>query len=392
VSKTFYAGGNFREGVREVMDKFGEKLKAANAVLKRGTIRVAVIRRNDRLYLRATLPPKPDAAKTEPHQQDISLKVYANPGGLKRAIAEAKRVSAAVALEQFDWEDWGHKPKVLRLTVAQWTQQFEKQYFTDRQRNGGSETTWHKDFYLPFNQLPQGDLLTEELMLKVIEQKAPNSRSRLRFCDAYRALAEFAGVPLKLGKLRGNYSPTKVSTRNLPAFELIKEWHDRIPDESWQWFYGVMAAYGLRSHEIFYIDLASIKESALITVTDGKTGAHFGLPCPAGLWEEWRLYDTKVPFITARTVVDQFGNESKRNEDYTNKAGQYFRRDMTPETLPFHLQDLRHCWSIRASRFMPEAYAAKLQGHSQKMHNEVYQQHTNESTFLEVLQSMQGKS
>jgi integrase len=359
---------------------FDDDLKAANADLRRLRSGVAIRRRGDRLSLRATLPPKPDSGKAEPWQQDISLKIYANPAGLKQAIAQSKRMSSDIALGRFDWREWGWSRAEEQYSVAQWVEAFEHHYFSDRERNGKSETTWVKDYMQPFNKLPQDGILTAEMMIEGIRAKEPNSRPRIRFCGAYSALAKFAGIPLDVSALRGNYSPTKVNPRNLPSDEDIRAWRDRIPRPDWQWVYGCVAAFGLRDHEVFYIDLDTIKESPLIWVTDGKTGAHYAMACPVQWWEEWRLFEPKIPPVTAR-----------RNEDYTHRCGVYFRRDM-PESLPFGLQDLRHCWSIRSSQMgIPSEFSARLQGHSHKMHTETYQRHMDEVAFQAILKTLQNK-
>jgi integrase len=97
-------------------------------------------------------------------------------------------------------------------------------------------------------------------------------------------------------------------------------------------------------------------------------------------WEEWRLYEPKIPPVTAR-----------RNEDYTHRCGVHFRRDL-PEPLPFGLQDLRHCWSIRSSQAgIPSEFAARLQGHSHKMHTDTYQRHMDEVVFEAILKTLRDK-
>lgn len=365
---------------------FEESLELANAQLKRDKTGVSIWNRGGTLSLRATVPPKPDSGKVKSSQQYIALGVYANPAGLRRAIAEAKRLSADLTLTRFDWANWGWTPKVEQRTVSDWVQAFERQYFSERERNGKSETTWSKDYKQPFAKLPQSARLTASLLLEGIKAKEPDSRPRQRFCDAYSALAKFAGIPLDAGKLRGNYSPKKVNPRNLPTDEEIRAWRDRIPRPDWQWVYGCVAAFGLRDHEAFLIDLETIKKSPLIYITDGKTGPHYAISCPVSWWEEWRLFEPLIPPVTARKSEDG----SYRHEDYTHRCGQYFRRDM-PEKMPFGLQDLRHRWAIRSSEMgIPSEFAARLQGHSHAMHTGTYQRHMDEQVFAAILKTLQS--
>jgi len=53
---------------------------------------------------------------------------------------------------------------------------------------------------------------------------------------------------------------------------MIAEIRESIPNPAWQWAYGMMACYGLRNHELFYLDCDRLP---LLVVKDGsKTGYH----------------------------------------------------------------------------------------------------------------------
>jgi hypothetical protein len=64
-------------------------LEAMNERLKSARVGVTIRQKGNRLYLYATLPPNPDSTRTVAHQQDVSLKIYANPVGLEWAETEA---------------------------------------------------------------------------------------------------------------------------------------------------------------------------------------------------------------------------------------------------------------------------------------------------------------
>jgi hypothetical protein len=70
-------------------------LQAINQRLKDGNLGVALRQKGSSLYLRAILPPKP--GETQWKQRDIALKIYANPAGLERAEAEARKLGALLA-------------------------------------------------------------------------------------------------------------------------------------------------------------------------------------------------------------------------------------------------------------------------------------------------------
>jgi hypothetical protein len=382
VFKKLYPSHEFREDLGQKMETFDNDLEAANARMKRERYGVTIRRRGGTLYLRATLPPRPDSDKPKAHQQDIALGIYANPPGLKRAIADARKLSSDIALKRFEWSDWGVLPNLDRRTVGEWIKAYEAHYFTENERNGSSETTWHKDYRLPILKLPQDEPLTPDMLLAGINAKAPDSRSRKRFYDAYRRLAAFAGLDVDFGKLRGKYSASSVNHRDLPSDEDIALWRDRIPDQAWRWVFGVVAAYGLRSHEAFHIDLETIQKSPLIWVEKSKTVPHYAMPVPKRCWEEWRLFEVDMPFLPGDAT----------NALLSNRVSQYFGRDLERaigERMPFGMQTLRHCWSIRASEYGIEPeFAAKLQAHSERIHADTYQRHTDEKLFRRLLKKL----
>ncbi len=63
------------------------RLAQANGRLKISNVGVSIEVKGSPLYLRATLPPKPDSGK-ETFQQRLTLGYHANPAGLKLAEQE----------------------------------------------------------------------------------------------------------------------------------------------------------------------------------------------------------------------------------------------------------------------------------------------------------------
>jgi len=283
-------------------------LQKANQRLKAGKVPVRIVTqaKTDRLYLRATLPPKPKATKQHAHQQRISLGVYCNPAGIKRAEAEAQKLNHELMLDQFDWSNWQRQNQALPVqTVKEWLVAFEADYFTRRERNDKSETTWKKDYVVPFNRLPASLELTAILLIKTAEGYPPDTRARKRACDAYSALARFAEFEVDLKPLRGKYRPTAVIREDVPNDELILTWCDLIPDTRWLNFYRLVACYGLRNHEAFHVDLVKLKVEPIVTVTAGKTGYRaVALPCPLGWWEDWfEGQDILLPEVAAKSNI-----------------------------------------------------------------------------------------
>ena len=143
-------------------------LVEANTALKigRAGVRIETSQNSNRLYLRATLPPKPRSGKSKPYQQRTALGIYANHDGVKRAKAEAQRLASDLALGRFDWSHWATLES-LRQTCADWIAAFEKEYFTQRARTGKTQTTWDGDYAIPFRRLPAEEDLTAELLVEI---------------------------------------------------------------------------------------------------------------------------------------------------------------------------------------------------------------------------------
>ena len=363
-----------------------ELLSEANSRLKAGRLGVAISPVRGMLYLRATLPPKPSSKKDTPYQQRVALGVRFNPAGIKRAEAEAHKLAHEVAMGQFDWENWQRSPKSQRAgsaqTVADWVKAFEKDYFARRERNPKSETTWDKDYRLPLLRLPQHRRLTPDLLIETItgtETWKPDSRSRQRACDTFGRFARFAGIQVDLKPYRGNYSPKAVDPRNLPSDDQIIEVINSLKDERWQFLVMLMATYGLRDHEVFHLDLSTLKEPpGVCTVLDGKTGWRQVWPYAPEWWEKFELHrrDT-LPNLTAR-----------RNSDYGVRISQYFKR----RNLPFAPYDLRHAWAGRSAIYgLDPAIAAKMMGHDLGVHTRVYHQFISKASLQAAWERSQGQ-
>lgn len=135
------------------MMDFDTRLALANGRLKAAATNVLIERSGKTgLRLRATLPPKPGETGKN-YQQRITLTYRANPEGLKKAEIEARKVSALVAAGEFNWDPYV-KNHIQAESVGDWITRFEADYFTRRERNPASETTWSKDYMAVFSHLP----------------------------------------------------------------------------------------------------------------------------------------------------------------------------------------------------------------------------------------------
>lgn len=349
-------------------------LKLLNAQLKQLNIGVTVRQKGSRLNLRATLPPKPRSSRNHPHQQEISLGIYANTEGMAYAKSEAMKLGAALATKSFSWDGYLKSPIPEKISAREWIEKYEKDYFNRRQRTPQSETTWDKDYRLTFAKLPQDEPLSIENCLKLIGQTSPNSRARQRYVMALKSLCKFAGLEADFKGL-GKYSSPQLTPRNLPSDDLIVESRNLIVDPAWQWVYGMLVVYGLRPHEVFLVDCDRLgSKDCCLYVTGGKTGSRIVFPFFEKWWEEWELWECLIPTVKA-----------KRNSEYGDKILRKFKQ----YKIPFNPYDLRHAWAVRTLALgLDRTLAAQQMGHSREVHDKTYHKWISEQKHREIFNNL----
>lgn len=356
---------------------FGARLNQANARLSTGKTGLTIQQIGQRLCLRGTFPPRPGSIRREPYQQRLYLGIHANPAGLRLAEAEAKRVGVALDAGEFDWGLYVKTSGENNVqNVSSWITAFEADYFTRRKRSPKSETTWRDDYLKAFGRLPQGEPLTVELLRQGIEASQPDTRTRKRLVDCYGRLAKFAGLEADFRPLRGSYSALTVEVREVPADGVIAAWWGKIPNPQWQFAYGLMAAYGLRNHELFYLDFS--KMPVLLVLDGSKTDFHRVYPLYPEWVEQWSLAQGELPTCTGP-------NNSALGHRVTTAFKRY--------GIPFNPYDLRHAWAVRSLEFgMPVELAAQQMGHSVDVHCRTYHRWISEDVHERAYRLMMARA
>lgn len=364
---------------------FEERLTKTNAQLKIGKIRCAIEKRGNRLYLVATLPPKPNSAQPNPHRQKIALGSSATIAGLQYAERRAKLLSAQLDNNNFDWSEWieekSTKPSV--KSANDWLKEFEENIRQTRQIKDG---TWKTDYIACFSKLPVSDPLNVDVLIKIILDTEPHSRQRKRFCDHLYALANFAKLEgrEKIKELTGKYSSSAVNPKILPSDLLIAQLRNAIDNQPWQWVYGAIATYGLRPHEVFR---ATWEDYPICRIPENtKTGSRFVLPLYPEWADEWDLKNQMLPNIDL-----EFSNEKLSGKIskyfYNNKNSWQIKSGGKPQDFtPLYL---RHCYARRCFEFcFAPDWSAALMGHSTKVHLSSYRAWIDEKVYLNVYRSV----
>lgn len=337
-----------------------QRIKEANGRLKNNYCGLRIEQIGGRLYIRGTLPPKPFSGKNEDYQQRISA-ANANPDGVKIAERLAKKISVQLDAKTFDWADyldWGAFENT--KTIGDLIEDFERNYFLRRTKTFKTDTTWSVEYLSVLKFLPKSEVLNAEILKNIIIEKSkPDTRSRKRFVMTLTIFAKFAGLDADLSNLSGNYSLSKRQPRKIPSDKQIQDSFELIKNDSWRWVYGMMSTYGLRNHEVFYVDLTTLKPSKGITITDGKTGSRIVWPLHPEWFDLFEIGSPRCPEIKL---------------DRPNRAiGENVTRCFRRANIPFSPYDLRHAWAIRSLEYgIDISLAAKQMGHSLEVHSRLY--------------------
>lgn len=340
-------------------------IKEANICLKAGHTKVALLRIGNMLYFQGTFPPKPGSHRARPYQQKIASRLPVSRAGIKRARSEATLLGAKLVTGQFDWSDYSNRTKRGQKTVGQWVDDFEKCY---RTQNTIKDSTWQDGWLQYFNVLALEQPLTPELLVEACLSKPKNTAARKLICARLQALADFAGIGVDLRKYQGRYGRASQKPRELPSDELIADWcgGDRIRSPEWRRVAGLMAAFGLRPHEVF---LGRLLDTGEYQVLDGKTGERTVKPFYPEWVDQWELWGD-LPNIDAHKAYarGQLGNFIRGHLRRTHK-------------MPFVPYDLRHAYAIRVHVLfgLPETVGARLMGHGPDVHMRTYQRWLGEA-------------
>jgi integrase len=343
------------------MTDITQKIKAANGRLKINNYKITIEQRGGNLFLRAILPPNPNSGSNKHFQQRIKI-ASANDQGVKIAEKEAKKLRMKLDDNIFDWGEYLdeiEQPKI--ITIGDYVKQFEKDYFERRGKTFKTEHTFRIEYEIVFKKLPLNREPSPEIFKQTILSTEANTRTRKRFCQTLNIFAKFTGINFDTKPYIGNYSNKSRVPRNIPSDKLIGEWYYKIENLKWRWIYGMLATYGLRNHEVFFINLDSLRRGEkVIEVLAGKTGYRKIWPLHPEWFDEFGLQYPKIPDVNLNRTNSQIGGS----------VSQHFRRN---EGLPFKVYDLRHAWAVRSLEYgIDISLAAQQMGHSLQVHSNLY--------------------
>jgi integrase len=353
------------------MSKFDadNAIAALNQRLKEDCISASVIRNGNKLVIRATLPKKPGDGVGR-KRYPLSLGVSANRNGIKLIRDKCYELARQLENETFDWQHWERDRAVPteEKPVSQLIVEFKAHY---QRSHKCADETWNNNQQYTFARLPQNEPLSVAAILAVVLSTEDNTRTRELTCQRLQQLAEYAGLQIDLKPYKGHYGSESLEPRNIPTDQQILEWRDLIPNPKWRWAYGIMAAFGIRDHEVFFCRFVK-NDPLTLEVLKGKTGYRVTQAIRPEWVELWNLINVNCPKVAPKNDFHKYGQ-------VVNRA--FYRYEM-----PCHPYDLRHAYAIRASivEGLPLSTAAAFMGHSVEVHTRKYHRWLSQKTNREV--------
>jgi hypothetical protein len=343
-------------------ESFALQVREANSSLSR----CKLVQHSQRLYIRSSkFPPRPGTqAKT--NRQELPTGYKAKPRELALALAVARQVDGALILGNFDWEPWLPEKQKTPVTIAQWLERLERDYWQRREKNFKAQTTWQKSYQDYFDRLPLEQPLSEEVLKEVlIENWKACTRSRQAASIAYGMLAAFAGLERReLAELGKGYKSPKKTSQNLLRDERIIIQLEQCKNQSWRNAAALQAIFGLRNHEIFKCDFSRVEENVVYVLPDTKTEERVCFGCPVawikrfGLHPGMELPKVRIEGRSNRAIGEAVTKAYKRYG--LSHPGAF--RDAYALRLDFHHDE----------RTTPLSTKASWMGHSVAVHDGHY--------------------
>lgn len=310
-----------------------------------------------RLYLLAKVPRRngePGLAQTR-----IALKLDDTPVNRRTATKQLATLEKQLATGAFEWSYWLDQEAGIT-----WRQAITNLHRARVILGRTSERTWEISYMGRLRQIPPASKVTTESMATALQRYDRSSCSYKELWHLLRHLSRLVGVPFPELPL-----PTYGKARlvEVPTDAEIIDWVEGAGPASW--YFGMMATYGLRPHEI---EGAVLIERDYCQVQDAtKTGFRTVVPVPREWVERFRLHDRRL-----RPGSDQ----------QPEAVAKWLWRQC--RGLPWRPYALRHAyagrlWATGGSRL--DVYtAARLMGHTPMQHAKTYRAHIQPHAVAEA--------
>jgi integrase len=304
-----------------------------------------------RLYLLAKVPRRDGAPGLQ--QTRIALRLDDTPVNRRAAAKQLQTLERQLADGTFDWAYWTDES-----SGCTWREAIARLYRQKVVLGRTGETTWQVNYMGRLRQIPPGSQCTTESMAAALKRYDRSSCSYKELYYLLRHVARLVAVPFPEVPLPTYREAQLVA---VPTDDEVLAWVEGAPEPS-AWYWGMMACYGLRPHEIegavlIDRDYCQVQEQS-------KTGFRTVVPLPREWVERFRLRNRRL-----RPGQDQ------RPE----AVSKWLHKELRKLQLPWRPYALRHAYAARLWREggsrLDLFTAARLMGHSPQQHSKTYRAH-----------------
>jgi integrase len=290
---------------------------------------------------------------------------------LKEAEKLCRVLRGQLDSDTFDWQKWIIFECVSECVYAtdDLFARLAESYFISHTQTSSTQYTWDTNYMCSYRKLPVNKPITEALIIEWL-QSIDSAGQRNKAIVAAKLLAKFLKIEVNFKDLRKSRQKKKLTPRDIPSDDEILLIRNKIDDPQWQWIFGLLAAYGLRNHEVSGLDFANYPD--LIVKDTSKTGMRIVTPLYPEWADLWNLGKISYP-----SECDWDANLP--NHKLGKKVTAYFysqKLGITPYVL-------RHAWAARSSMFMNHFKAAKLMGHTVAVHEGTYHYWVNKQVYVD---------
>ncbi|MEM1368492.1 MAG: hypothetical protein AAGG02_10830 [Cyanobacteria bacterium P01_H01_bin.15] len=338
-----------------------------------------------RIELRGILPSK--SGSGDPSRQRVSTEYLPTLPGVAMAYTMACEIERQLEKGTFKWTDWSNSKECSDL-AGDVIDRFKKDFFDRKGTNPHTLDSWRTTYERPVNLIPRNKRLTAELLKASLCKTKANTRSRQLSAVVLNSVATFADIECDFSRLKGNY--TGPAPRDLPTDKIIEDYRLELIDTNrirWIKAFELIAAYGLRPHEIFKLDCSRIAERGhpLTVLDDSKTGYHTAYPLHPRWFEEWRISDN-----LALPLADLSNRSNRQQGSYVTN---FFKNQKQRNDWTVTATDLRDAYAVRADRLqISTATAARWMGHSLQVHTKKYLVHLGQHDEADIWELIRDRS
>jgi len=323
-----------------------------------------------RLYLLAKLPRRDGTPGLQ--QTRIALKLDDTLINRRVAAKQLQTLERQLAGGTFEWAYWLDET----ARTITWRDAIARLYRARVVLGRTGESTWQVNYLGRLRQLPQSGACTSESMAKALERYDRASASYKELYYLMLHLAKLVAVPFPEVPLP-TYNQAQLVA--VPTDAEIIAWVEGAHDPV-RWYWGMMACYGLRPHEIEGSVL--IERDLCQVAQDTKTGFRTVVPLPREWVERFGLRDRRLRL------------KLKDSGDRPDAVSKWLSDKLRRQGLPWRPYALRHAYAARLWRqggSRLDIYtAARLMGHTATQHAKTYRAHIQPHQVAEAAERALG--